>query len=77
MKIPLGSVMGSKQFSENYISALITQWLGEITELSLIAKNHLRQHILHLHQVTNISLHSSWELLKTSGYFWTKLSSKS
>ena len=36
----LGSVIGSKQFSENYISSLITQWCEEITELSLIAKNH-------------------------------------
>ena len=36
----LGSVIGSKQFSENYISSLITQWCEEITELSLIAKTH-------------------------------------
>ena len=36
----LGSVIGRKQFSENYILSLITQWCEEITELSLIAKNH-------------------------------------
>ena len=36
----LGSVTGSKQFSENYISSLITQWCEEITELSLIARTH-------------------------------------
>ena len=36
----LGSVIGSKQFSENDISSLITQWCEEITELSLIAKTH-------------------------------------
>ena len=36
----LGSVIGSKQFSENYISSLITQWCEEITELFLIAKTH-------------------------------------
>ena len=36
----LGSVIGSKQFSENYISSLISQWCEEITELSLIAKTH-------------------------------------
>ena len=36
----LGSVIGSKQFSENYISSLITQWCEELTELSLIAWTH-------------------------------------
>ena len=36
----LGSATGSKQFSENYISSLISQWWEEITELSLIAKTH-------------------------------------
>ena len=36
----LGSVTGSKQFSEMYISSLITQWCEEIIELSLIAKTH-------------------------------------
>ena len=36
----LGSVIGSKQFSKNNISSLITQWCEEITELSLIAKTH-------------------------------------
>ena len=36
----LGSVIGSKQCSENYISSLITQWCEEITELSLIARTH-------------------------------------
>ena len=34
------SVIGSKQFIENYISSLISQWCEEITELSLIAKTH-------------------------------------
>ena len=36
----LGSVTGSKQFSQNYISSLTTQWCEEITESSLITKNH-------------------------------------
>ena len=36
----LGSVIGKKQFSENYISSLITQWCEEITELSFITKTH-------------------------------------
>ena len=36
----LGSVIGSKQFSENYILSLINQWCEEITELSLIARTH-------------------------------------
>ena len=36
----LGSVIGSKRFSENYISPLITRWCEEITELSLIEKTH-------------------------------------
>ena len=36
----LGSVIESKQFSENYISSLISQWCEKITELSLIAKTH-------------------------------------
>ena len=36
----LGSVIERKQFSENFISSLITQWCEEITELSLISKTH-------------------------------------
>ena len=40
LKIPLGSVIGSKQFSENYILSLINKWCGEITELFLTAKTH-------------------------------------
>ena len=36
----LGTVIGSKRFSENYISSLISQWCEKITELSLIAKTH-------------------------------------
>ena len=36
----LGSVIASKQFSDNYISSLISQSCEEITELSLIAKTH-------------------------------------
>ena len=36
----LGSVIGSKQFSESYISSLVARWCEEITELSLIAKTH-------------------------------------
>ena len=34
----LGSVIGSRQFSENYIGLLVSRWCEEITELSLIAK---------------------------------------
>ena len=36
----LGSIIESKQFSENYISSLIAQWCEEITELSSIANTH-------------------------------------
>ena len=36
----LGSIIGSKQFSESYFSSLITQWCEEISELSLITKTH-------------------------------------
>ena len=39
-KIPLGSVIGSRQFSETYILSLMNKWCGEITELFLIAKIH-------------------------------------
>ena len=40
LKIPLGSVNGSRQFSENYVLSLTNKWCGEITELFLIAKTH-------------------------------------
>ena len=34
----LGSVIGSRQFSENYIGLLVSRWCEEITELLLIPK---------------------------------------
>ena len=61
---PGSVIIGSKQFNESYISSLITQSCEEITELSLIAKTYPQATYSALHQVTNATLHSSWELLK-------------
>ena len=76
----LGSVIGSKQFSENYISSLITQWCEEITELSLIARTHPQAAYSaftsgYKHKFTFFM--RTIENLKTSYYLWTKLSNKS